>query len=503
MYDIFLSHSSGDKDWVRDLAARIQAETFQGRHLRAWVDEAGLAAGQRLRPEIEEALGRSRFLGLVLTEASVTAQWVIHEWTHFHALHPEGDRIVPLLAAPLKERDVPILVKDLVYIDFRQPGDFERGFARLLERLRSSQAPTLGEVQQAVGRLLDAYQGEVPQGDALYEYLAGLDIGDIRTEGLALGAFDAIWEALERLSRPEAYARTLLAAECLAALIARSPLHNRVVQSARQRRGRSVRMAIIRAYSKLGEIAPEFVDAGALLRQAAALDDEPDEVLIAHLVRAAGKINDTEAGRALIEDLARAGPWSRRIAAHALAFVPEAAGPVYLLSVFEQLPKRRIERAPPSAGLQQRLAALSTDPDGGVRQAAAEARQVLQEAWPALVLPPAPPPALEANVPTPYAEGAPFSGRFHRGAEWLERRRPAGALTGVVIGIGDERLADALFYGASGLIIPEQGRLSHQCLRLRELGLPFAMLSRQAMEAIPDGAHVLVNGTSVQVGPGR
>ena len=65
--DIFLSHRSTNKDFVRRLAADVESTTFDERHLRAWVDEAEIRPGQSVTGMINFGLENSRFIALVLT----------------------------------------------------------------------------------------------------------------------------------------------------------------------------------------------------------------------------------------------------------------------------------------------------------------------------------------------------------------------------------------------------------------------------------------------------
>lgn len=46
--DMFLSHRSIDRDFVRNLAGDIEAESYQGRGFSAWVDEAEIRLGQSI-----------------------------------------------------------------------------------------------------------------------------------------------------------------------------------------------------------------------------------------------------------------------------------------------------------------------------------------------------------------------------------------------------------------------------------------------------------------------
>jgi hypothetical protein len=46
--DLFLSHSSKDKSVVREIAGAIEAESYGGRQVRVWVDEAEIRSGESI-----------------------------------------------------------------------------------------------------------------------------------------------------------------------------------------------------------------------------------------------------------------------------------------------------------------------------------------------------------------------------------------------------------------------------------------------------------------------
>lgn len=62
-YDVFLSHSHRDKVWTHDLYERLATTDYNGRMLRAWLDERVLDPGNLSSArELESALDRSRKL---------------------------------------------------------------------------------------------------------------------------------------------------------------------------------------------------------------------------------------------------------------------------------------------------------------------------------------------------------------------------------------------------------------------------------------------------------
>ena len=55
--DIFLSHRSTDKNFVRDLAADIERQQFDGRLMLTWVDEAEIKPGSSIVGMMNRRLG--------------------------------------------------------------------------------------------------------------------------------------------------------------------------------------------------------------------------------------------------------------------------------------------------------------------------------------------------------------------------------------------------------------------------------------------------------------
>jgi TIR domain len=143
MYDAFLFHSSEDKEWIRELARRIDAQSYNGRNLKSCFDEQHVYAGDRLRPELEAALDASLFVVVVVSAASLQSKWTSFEWNHFNKLHPKDGGIIPLILEKDTKEDLPIEFRDLVHIDFSDRTDFETSFKQLIRTIAkpSARAP--------------------------------------------------------------------------------------------------------------------------------------------------------------------------------------------------------------------------------------------------------------------------------------------------------------------------------------------------------------------------
>lgn len=141
--DVFLSHRSADKDFVRILAGDIESQMFNGRSLMTWLDEAEIRPGQSIPGMVNEGLEKSRFIALVMTPAYFNPEstgWTDAEW--HAALHSDPNnrraRILPLIVADCPY--IPILLRHLNAIDLRG-SQYARGMDRLLAVLREEPLP--------------------------------------------------------------------------------------------------------------------------------------------------------------------------------------------------------------------------------------------------------------------------------------------------------------------------------------------------------------------------
>ncbi len=90
-YDVFLSHGSPDKPWVRTLCDELVKLG-----LSAFLDERELETGENWTLRLSRELNQSRALALVISTQALERPWVDHEWTSFLAKHgPTSGRLIP------------------------------------------------------------------------------------------------------------------------------------------------------------------------------------------------------------------------------------------------------------------------------------------------------------------------------------------------------------------------------------------------------------------------
>ncbi|MGI8496496.1 MAG: toll/interleukin-1 receptor domain-containing protein [Gemmatimonadaceae bacterium] len=170
VYDLFLCHTGANKDWVRDLAERLEAEQIDGRPLRVFFDEWDIALGENILTRIEDGLRQSRYVAVVLSPALIRAAWPTMEWQTqvYDDPHGKRARIIPLLLqkfdpATTEPIDIPYPLRLLRFVDFSEVKRFNRAFEELLRRLRG-QRPARGRrpIAEAVSAICVVTGPEAP-----------------------------------------------------------------------------------------------------------------------------------------------------------------------------------------------------------------------------------------------------------------------------------------------------------------------------------------------------
>jgi hypothetical protein len=131
-HGIFLSHTSTDKPFVRDLKARLESHGVK----EVWLDEAEIMLGDSLIKKIEEGLKKTKYIGVVLSLQSIKSPWVERELEV--AINREistGEVVVlPLL---YEKCELPSFLVGKMYADFTSPAQFDEGVEKLLRRLKA------------------------------------------------------------------------------------------------------------------------------------------------------------------------------------------------------------------------------------------------------------------------------------------------------------------------------------------------------------------------------
>lgn len=125
----FLSHSSRDKDFVRRLAADLTKEG-----VTTWLDEQEILAGQSFVERISEGIYSSDVFIFVSSEDSVKSEWARKE-LNLAFSRQLGEAEVRIIPLKIDDTDVPEILKDMNYADFRR--SYDVGLAALMKSIAS------------------------------------------------------------------------------------------------------------------------------------------------------------------------------------------------------------------------------------------------------------------------------------------------------------------------------------------------------------------------------
>jgi hypothetical protein len=125
---VFLAHSSADKPFVRRLSYDLGLNG-----VRTWLDEAEMLPGDALVRCLELGITSADFISPILSPKSLSSRWVAREIAAGHALETKDGKIrfVPVV---YRRCEIPLFLKDRIYVDCSHPARYERGLSLLLRR---------------------------------------------------------------------------------------------------------------------------------------------------------------------------------------------------------------------------------------------------------------------------------------------------------------------------------------------------------------------------------
>ncbi|SDZ83691.1 Tetratricopeptide repeat-containing protein [Thiothrix caldifontis] len=91
---IFISHASADDAFVKQLREKLELH-----HLNVWVDSRNLRGGDKLWPEVAEAIRTARHVLVVISPQTINSDWVFDEIELAEQVEKEGAdyRVIPLM----------------------------------------------------------------------------------------------------------------------------------------------------------------------------------------------------------------------------------------------------------------------------------------------------------------------------------------------------------------------------------------------------------------------
>lgn len=207
-HDLFISYNRADEKWAKKLAERVEREEWQGRKLRVFFAPWDIFPGESIDDRLERALEKSRKVGLVMTPASVASEWVKEERhaTHHVDVARRERRLIPIYR---RDCEIPIFLKPIKFVDFRDDANFEEGISLLIAAIKGER-PQRGVRQDAPRGALPP--SSVPRPPA-FGFVArrdaqGRDIVERLREELAPGRYQLV-----TLSGPGGIGKSALAAQ--------------------------------------------------------------------------------------------------------------------------------------------------------------------------------------------------------------------------------------------------------------------------------------------------
>ena len=131
MKSIFLSHSSEDKEFVRELHKNLSKNG-----INSWIDEAEIKMGDSLIQKIGEGIEKADYVAIILSPKSIKSNWCQKELEIAITKEIKHGRtsVIPILIEDCK---IPPFLEGKKYGDFRTSGKSLKGLMELLSILTS------------------------------------------------------------------------------------------------------------------------------------------------------------------------------------------------------------------------------------------------------------------------------------------------------------------------------------------------------------------------------
>jgi hypothetical protein len=129
---VFLSHSSLDKPFIRQLAADLKSNGVQ-----VWLDEQNIKVGESIPEKISQGLAESDYFLFASSKNSIESEWVKKELNSALVTEVEK-RAVHVLPLKLDDNPVPHAIADKKYADFST--SYKQGLKEVLEAMGVSDA---------------------------------------------------------------------------------------------------------------------------------------------------------------------------------------------------------------------------------------------------------------------------------------------------------------------------------------------------------------------------
>ncbi|GAA0947136.1 toll/interleukin-1 receptor domain-containing protein [Virgisporangium aurantiacum] len=134
-FDVFLCHSSADKDLVLGVA-----KAFEENGIAYWLDEKQIRFGDAVAAKIEDGLQRSRYVVPCLSAQFASSGWTRAEYSAILNAELSGDAtrtVIPLVLDESDAENVPALLRDKKRAFYANKTEFEHFLRFLVQNRRA------------------------------------------------------------------------------------------------------------------------------------------------------------------------------------------------------------------------------------------------------------------------------------------------------------------------------------------------------------------------------
>lgn len=155
MYDVFISYTSRDKEFVNGLATDLMESG-----VKVWFAEWEMKPGDSLLKKISDGIKDSSFLFVVLSPNSVSSRWVEQEVRQAitEEIYSNKVKVVPIL---YRKCNIPDYLKDKVYVDFSEGDPEEYNLQKLIDVVFGDHDPLDQSLEQS--ELIDEYESIIQE----------------------------------------------------------------------------------------------------------------------------------------------------------------------------------------------------------------------------------------------------------------------------------------------------------------------------------------------------
>lgn len=159
-FDVFLSHSSKDEQWVNALKKGLEKYG-----LTVWTSTDEIRPGNLFAEDLEAALEASRAVAIVVSPDAIASGWVKEEYYRALSLTKKREDAVQLVPILLENAELPGFLEGRNWVDFRSGSDFSQKLWKLVwgitgrkpAQVLSVHSPQISSESRSKGRTVEYF----------------------------------------------------------------------------------------------------------------------------------------------------------------------------------------------------------------------------------------------------------------------------------------------------------------------------------------------------------